>query len=86
MPGVVESAVTAMPDRDMGERVCAFIVAAAGADITLAGIRDYFREKGITRQKTPERVVLVDDFPRTPSGKIRKVDLRARLRAEPAQA
>jgi acyl-CoA synthetase len=86
VPGVIESAVTAMPDREMGERVCAFIVPAPGADITLATITQYFRDKGITRQKTPERVVLMEDFPRTPSGKIRKVDLRERLRAELVQA
>jgi acyl-CoA synthetase len=35
---------------------------------------------GFARQKWPEELHVVPDFPRTASGKIRKVDLRARLR------
>ena len=35
---------------------------------------------GMARQKFPERVVAMADFPRTPSGKIRKDQLRLRLR------
>ena len=82
IPGVVESAVTAMPDKEMGERVCAFVVVQPGVALTLAKVDAHFRKIGATRQKTPERVIIVDDFPRTPSGKIKKVDLRAQLKAE----
>jgi len=85
IPGVVESAVTAMPDKEMGERVCAFVVLKPGATLSLAEVDAHFRAQGATRQKTPERIVIVDDFPRTPSGKIKKMDLRQQLRAE-AQA
>jgi acyl-CoA synthetase len=77
LPGVIESAVTSMPDVIMGERICAFIVAAAGKQITLKEVDVHFRALGVTRQKTPERVVLVDDLPRTPSGKVRKDVLRS---------
>lgn len=82
IPGVVESAVTAMPDPEMGERVCAFVVLKDGASLTLGEVDAHFRKLGATRQKTPERVILVDDLPRTPSGKVKKVDLRAMLREE----
>lgn len=82
-PGVVESAVTAMPDPEMGERVCAFVVMKPGATLTLEDVRAHFARAGIARQKTPERVILVDDLPRTPSGKVKKVELRAQLRAQP---
>jgi non-ribosomal peptide synthetase component E (peptide arylation enzyme) len=85
LPGVLESAVTAMPDPVMGERVCAFVVLRDGASLTLPQVDARFRELGVARQKTPERLVLVDDFPRTPSGKIRKVELRAQLRAGAAR-
>lgn len=81
MPGVVESAVVAMPDPEMGERACAYVV-APDREITLLDVQRHFRELGITRQKTPERVIQVDDFPRTPSGKIKKVELRDQLQAE----
>jgi acyl-CoA synthetase (AMP-forming)/AMP-acid ligase II len=82
IPGVLESAVAAMPDPEMGERVCAFVVLKDRATLTLDEVRAHFREAGATRQKTPERIVVVDDFPRTPSGKIKKMDLREQLRAE----
>jgi acyl-coenzyme A synthetase/AMP-(fatty) acid ligase len=85
LPGLVESAVTSMPDPVMGERVCAFVVAQPGATITLEAVGAHFRGLGITRQKTPERVIQVDDLPRTPSGKVKKVELRASLKA-PAEA
>ena len=84
IPGVVESAVTAMPDKEMGERVCAFVVLRPGVTLTLAEVDAHFRAQGATRQKTPERIVIVEDFPRTPSGKIKKVDLRQQLRDEQA--
>jgi acyl-coenzyme A synthetase/AMP-(fatty) acid ligase len=82
IPGVVESAVTAMPDQDMGERVCAFVVLREGATLDLAQVNAYFQKAGATRQKTPERIIIVDDLPRTPSGKVKKVELREQLRAE----
>jgi non-ribosomal peptide synthetase component E (peptide arylation enzyme) len=84
IPAVLESAVTAMPDKEMGERVCAFVVLRPGTSLTLAEVDAHFRAQGATRQKTPERIVIVDDFPRTPSGKIKKVDLRQQLRDEAA--
>jgi acyl-coenzyme A synthetase/AMP-(fatty) acid ligase len=84
LAGIVESAVTAMPDPVMGERICAFVVAQPGVTVTLDDVVAHFRGLGITRQKTPERVVQLDDLPRTPSGKVKKVELRATLRAPAA--
>jgi len=81
-PGVVESAVTAMPDPEMGERVCAFVVLQPAASLTLEDVRAHFAAAGVARQKTPERLVVVADLPRTPSGKVKKVDLREQLRVE----
>ena len=61
---------------------------AAGrrARLTLADVTAHLSGIGLARQKWPEELRLVDDFPRTASGKIRKVDLRARLRSEPRDA
>jgi acyl-CoA synthetase (AMP-forming)/AMP-acid ligase II len=39
----------------------------------------HFHQLGLAGQKCPERVV-VDDFPRTPTGKVRRQELRAALR------
>ncbi|HEY1740892.1 MAG TPA: AMP-binding protein, partial [Acidimicrobiia bacterium] len=85
MPHVVEVAVVAAPDARLGEHACAFVrVAPHDADdamaCDLATITAHLQEIGIARQKWPEEMRVVDDFPRTASGKIRKVDLRAQLR------
>jgi acyl-CoA synthetase len=83
LPGVAEIAVVAAPDERLGEHACAVIRMRSGAaPVTLTDLTTHLSGVGLARQKWPEELRLVDDFPRTASGKIRKVDLRARLRAE----
>ena len=50
----------------------------------LALIRRHLEAAGLARPKWPEELRVVDEFPRTPSGKIRKFVLREALRAEHA--
>ena len=80
LPGVLEVAAVAMPDPVLGERVCAFIRARDGTSLSVEQVDQAFREFGVARQKTPEKLVVLDEFPRTASGKVRKADLRAMLR------
>ncbi len=83
LPQVGEVAVVAAPDERLGEHVCAVVRLAPGAEsIALADITAELERIGLSRQKWPEELRVVDDFPRTASGKIRKVDLRRQLRAE----
>lgn len=83
LPGVAEVAVVAAPDARLGEHACAFVRMQPGkAAPTLEIVTAHLAETGLARQKWPEDLRLVDDFPRTAAGKIRKVELRARLRAE----
>jgi len=83
MPGVAEVAVVAGPDPRMGERACAFLRPPPGATTPdLAAVRKHLAAAGLTRQKWPEEIHEVDDFPRTPSGKIKKFELRSRLREQ----
>ena len=56
------------------------------APVTMAAMTAHLERAGLARQKWPEELRIVDDFPRTAAGKVRKVDLRARLRAESGQA
>jgi acyl-CoA synthetase (AMP-forming)/AMP-acid ligase II len=87
LPGVAEIAVVAAPDARLGEHVCAIIRMLPGATpVTLSDVTTRLSGIGLARQKWPEELRLVDDFPRTASGKIRKVDLRARLRSDPGDA
>ncbi len=81
-PGVSEVAVAAMPDPRLGEKVCAFVVLRPGHSLTLEDVRAHFASLNVARQKTPERLVVTSDLPRTASGKVKKFELRDRLRAE----
>jgi acyl-CoA synthetase len=79
-PAVRDVAVVAMPDARYGEKVCAFVVTRDGETLPLDEVRRHFAEAGVAKQKTPEALFVVDEFPRTASGKVRKADLRAQLR------
>jgi acyl-CoA synthetase (AMP-forming)/AMP-acid ligase II len=83
MAGIAEVAVVAAPDPRLGERACAFVRMQPGADAPdLASVRGHLEAAGLARQKWPEAVRSVTDFPRTPSGKIQKFVLRQHLREE----
>jgi acyl-CoA synthetase (AMP-forming)/AMP-acid ligase II len=87
LPGVAEIAVVAAPDERLGEHACAILRMLPGAaPPTLADLRAHLSGIGLARQKWPEELRLVDDFPRTASGKIRKLDLRAWLRRAEEEA
>jgi acyl-CoA synthetase (AMP-forming)/AMP-acid ligase II len=81
MDGVAEVAVVAAPDARLGEHACAFIRPLSGARVpTLLEVRGALEDAGLARQKWPEQIVEIAEFPRTPSGKVQKFVLRARLR------
>lgn len=54
-----------------------------GADLDVGEVGAHFAAAGLARQKTTERLVVVDQFPRTAAGKVQKHLLRARLPAAP---
>lgn len=88
MDVVMEVAAVAAPDERMGEHVCVFIRAIPGTEApTMPELREHLTRIGIARQKWPEEIRIVDDFDRTPSGKIKKFELRNLLRkaAQPAK-
>lgn len=78
-PAIAEAAAVGAADATYGERVCAFVVVRDGARFELADAADHFAACGLARQKTPERIVVVPELPRTASGKVQKHVLRARL-------
>jgi acyl-CoA synthetase (AMP-forming)/AMP-acid ligase II len=79
-PAVAEVAVVAMPDTRLGERVAAFAILRDGYRLELGDIVVHFAQAGVARQKTPERLEVVDDLPRTPAGKVKKAELRRQLK------
>ncbi|HZM57710.1 MAG TPA: AMP-binding protein [Acidimicrobiales bacterium] len=83
MEGIAEAAVVAAPHPRLGEQVCAFLRLAPDAHrIELDRVQEHLREAGLARQKWPEQLRVVEEFPRTPSGKLKKELLRQRLRDE----
>jgi acyl-CoA synthetase (AMP-forming)/AMP-acid ligase II len=80
-PAIREAAVVAMPHARLGEGVCAIVIPAPGVEIPeLDEIARFTDAQGLARQKIPERLVVVTDLPRTPSGKVRKDILRKQLK------
>lgn len=71
---VDEVAVVGMPDPEYGERACAYVVPRAD-DLNLDKIVEPLKEQGLAKYKWPERLETVDELPRSPGGKIKKVDL-----------
>jgi non-ribosomal peptide synthetase component E (peptide arylation enzyme) len=66
-----------MPDPLLGERTCAYVVQARGAELTLGRLNDFLlNERKIAKFKLPERLELVDVFPVTAVGKLSKKILR----------
>lgn len=74
-PGVTGVAVIAKPHDRLGEIGCA-VITAGGQTPTLPELTAFLDEQKVTRQFWPEALVVVDDFPMTPSGKIQKFRLR----------
>lgn len=85
-PDVVAAAVVGVPDDRLGERACAVVVPAAGARPRLEDLCAYLSDRGLSKHFLPERLELVSALPMTPSGKVRKVELRAGLAPRPSGA
>ncbi|MEV6801158.1 long-chain fatty acid--CoA ligase [Micromonospora rifamycinica] len=76
--GVVSAAVIGVPDDRWGEVPWAIVTVREGAAVDTDAVRAYLDGR-IARYKLPKNVVIVDELPRTASGKVRKAELRARF-------
>ena len=76
-PKVLQSAIVPMPDPVLGEKACCFAVLRPGvAGLTLEELVDYLAERNIAKMKFPERLVVVNEMPLTPTRKIIKSRLK----------
>jgi len=81
-PEVREVAAIGMPDAVLGERICVVVVPeSAGVDPEELRRRlvEHLDKRDVAKFKWPERLVLVDELPKTGVGKVQKDILRSRL-------
>jgi cyclohexanecarboxylate-CoA ligase len=84
-PKVGDVAVIGLPDRERGERVCACVETATGAEpLEFAEMVAFLKDHELMVQKIPEQLEVLDALPRNNTlGKILKTDLRDQFRDKP---
>ena len=80
-PAVDDVAIVGVPDPRLGERACAYVTLKPDATLGLGDMIDYLEAEKMAKQYLPEFLEIVDEMPRTPSGKIQKFVLRERAKA-----
>lgn len=81
-PAVSQVAVVAVPHPRLQEIACAVVTLTEGQSLTIDDLREFFESKGVAKQYWPEALQVLDEFPRTPSGKIQKFKLREEVAAD----
>jgi long-chain acyl-CoA synthetase len=80
-PSVAEAAVMGKKDPGRGEVVVAFVTAREGQTVKPDELRDFSRQQGLAQWKVPREIMVLPDFPRSPTGKVLKRELAAKLEA-----
>jgi fatty-acyl-CoA synthase len=75
-PDIEDVQVVGVPDATYGEELCAWVKMRAGAPPLDADAVRAFADGRLARYKIPRYVLLVEEFPMTVTGKIRKVEMR----------
>jgi cyclohexanecarboxylate-CoA ligase len=83
-PAIALVAIVAHPDERLGERACAVVVTKPGQSFDMPTLVAYLKEQKVATQYIPERLLLRESMPSTPSGKIQKFKLREELHARQA--
>jgi acyl-CoA synthetase (AMP-forming)/AMP-acid ligase II len=78
--GVAEASVVGVDDEKYGQRLVAFVVLGAGASATPATLKQHIRDS-LANYKVPRDITIVDELPRSSTGKIIRGELRARAAA-----
>jgi non-ribosomal peptide synthetase component E (peptide arylation enzyme) len=79
-PKVASVAVVGYPDREMGERTCAYVIAKGGQDFSFEEMVEFLKGKKLAMYKLPERLEVVSEFPAVgDSGKVNKETLKKEI-------
>jgi len=85
-PDILDAQVIGVPDERYGEELCAWIRMREGAEPLTAEAVRAFASGQLAHYKIPRYVEIVDEFPMTVTGKVRKIEMRERTAARLAQA
>ncbi|OBH72234.1 acyl-CoA synthetase [Mycobacterium intracellulare] len=77
-PDVAEAAVIGVDDEQYGQRLAAFVVLEAGAGATPDALKQHVRDN-LANYKVPREIAVLDELPRSSTGKILRAELRARV-------
>jgi long-chain acyl-CoA synthetase len=77
-PEIQECAVIGIPDKEWGERVTALIVLRPGKSFDRDNLKAYIKSR-LSPFKVPKEFLIVDDLPKSPTGKVLKKELRKRV-------
>jgi len=79
-PAIALAAIVAYPDERLGERACAIVVPRSGQTVDLPSIVEFLKSQKVAMQYIPEKLLVRDALPATPSGKIQKFKLREMIK------
>ena len=79
-PAIAVAAAVAMPDPVFGEKVCVYTELAHSHTIELPELVEHLLALGVSKELLPERLIVVDELPRSSGGKIAKGELREDIR------
>ncbi len=82
-PAVLEAGVVGEPDPVLGERVAAFVVLREGHQPEPEELRQSARQH-LADYKVPEKILYLDDLPKSPTGKVQRSALKEMLLAQSA--
>jgi acyl-CoA synthetase (AMP-forming)/AMP-acid ligase II len=80
-PEVTEASVMGVDDQQYGQRLAAFVVLAHGASATPDTLKQHVRES-LANYKVPREILVLDELPRSSTGKILRNELKARVGAD----
>jgi acyl-CoA synthetase len=75
-PAIAVAAAVAMPDPVFGEKVCLYTELVDSQTVDLPSLVEYLVAAGVSKELLPERLIVVDELPRSSGGKIAKGPLR----------
>ncbi|MFE7228980.1 AMP-binding protein, partial [Nocardioides sp. NPDC057577] len=79
-PSIADCAVVGLPDEKWGERVTAVVLPRPGAEVDVADLKAYVKER-IGAVKTPKQIEVWPDLPRSKVGKVLKTEIKRELTA-----